>query len=224
MDVPRLTPEMIAEFSPAAVDFIRQLMRVIEAQSLIINQQAAVIARQSATIAEQSATIAEQSAKIAVLEAKVTDLEARLKINSRNSSKPPSSDGPLVKRAPPRPASGNKPGGQPGHPKQSREIIPTERCDEVIACAPRVCRNCSAPLAGTDAEPLRHQVFEMPEIRPRVTEYQLHRLVCRCGCSTSGVLPGGIAGQDGPKLRACVGLLTGSFRLSKTKAARRLGD
>jgi hypothetical protein len=58
MDVPRLTPEMIAEFPPAAVDFIRQLLRVIEAQSLIINQQAAVIARQSATIAEQSATIA----------------------------------------------------------------------------------------------------------------------------------------------------------------------
>ena len=231
MDVPRLTPEMIAEFPPAAVDFIRQLLRVIEAQSLIINQQAAVIARQSATIAEQSATIAEQSAtiaeqsaKIAVLEAKVTDLEARLKINSRNSSKPPSSDGPSVKRSPPRPASENKPGGQPGHPKQSREIIPTERCDEVIACVPTVCRNCSAPLAGTDAEPLRHQVFEMPEIRPRVTEYQLHRLVCRCGCSTSGVLPGGIAGQDGPKLRACVGLLTGSFRLSKTKAARLLGD
>lgn len=196
MEVPELTPAMIAEFPPAAVDFIRQLLKIIEAQAVVINQQSI----------------------------KIAELEARLNLNSRNSSKPPSSDGPSVKRAPPKPKHGNKPGGQPGHPKQSREIIPTERCDEVIACVPSVCRNCSATLSGTDAEPLRHQVFEMPKIKPIVKEYQLHRLQCRCGCTTAGLLPEGVVGQDGPRLRACVALLTGAFRLSKMKSCRLLGD
>jgi transposase len=196
MDVPPLTPEMIAEFPPAAVELIRQLFQVIEARSAIIAQQTA----------------------------KIAELEARLNLNSRNSSKPPSSDGPALKRAPPKPAGDKKPGGQPGHPKKSREIIPTEQCDEVIVCRPSICRNCSAPLSGSDIDPLRHQVFEMPAVKPAVREYQLHRLVCPCGCSTAGVLPEGVAGQDGPRLRACVALLTGAFRLSKRKASRLPGD
>lgn len=118
MEVPRLTPEMIAEFPPAAVDFIRQLLKVIEAQAAVINQQSEIIRQQAETIAQQSAKIAE--------------LEARLNLNSRNSSKPPSSDGPAVKRAPPKSTLSKKPGGQPGHPKHTRELISSSECDSVI--------------------------------------------------------------------------------------------
>ena len=58
-----------------------------------------------------------------------------------------------------------------------------------------------------------------------VTEYRRHRLRCRgCGATTCGDLPAGVAGQDGPRLRAACALLTGAFRLSKAKAARLLGD
>jgi transposase len=53
-------------------------------------------------------------ARIASLEAEVVELKARLTQSSQNSSKPPSSDGPHVKRKPPRPASGRKRGGQVG--------------------------------------------------------------------------------------------------------------
>ena len=48
------------------------------------------------------------------LETRVRDLEARLKLNSTNSSKPPSSDPIGMKRKPPAPPSGKKRGGQPG--------------------------------------------------------------------------------------------------------------
>jgi transposase len=162
-------------------------------------------------------------ARVAQLEGRVADLEAKLSRNSTNSSRPPSSDPPSVKRAPPRPKSGKKPGGQPGHPKHERALVGTP--DVVRECKPAACRRCARPLAGADPEPLRHQVTELPPVRPVVTEYRRHRLRCsRCGVTTCGELPAGVSGQDGPRLRAACALLTGAFRLSKAKAARLLGD
>jgi transposase len=162
-------------------------------------------------------------ARVAQLEARVADLEAKLNQNSTNSSKPPSADPPGVKRAPPKPKSGKKAGGQPGHPKHER--APVDRPDHVRECKPTACRRCARPLAGDDPEPLRHQVTELPPVTPVVTEYRRHRLKCsKCGVTTCGELPAGVAGQDGPRLRAACALLTGAFRLSKTKAARLLTD
>jgi transposase len=162
-------------------------------------------------------------AENAALKARVADLEARLNQNSTNSSQPPSSDPPAVKRAPPKPRSGRKPGGQPGHPKHERAVV--ENPDQVRECKPAHCRRCARPLAGDDPDPLRHQVTELPDVRPVVTEYRRHRLRCPgCGVTTCGELPAGVAGQDGPRLRAACALLTGGFRLSKAKAARLLGD
>ena len=62
-----------------------------------------------------------------------------------------------------------------------------------------------------DPEPLRHQVWELPEIKPQVTEYQRHRLVCPCcGETTCAELPAGVpVGQAGPRLVAFVGLADG---------------
>ena len=46
----------------------------------------------------------------------------------------------------------------------------------VIPCIPDHCRRCGDVLEGTDAEPIRHQVWDLPPIKPIVTEYQQHRL------------------------------------------------
>ena len=67
-------------------------------------------------------------------------------------------------------------------------MIPTEDCAEVVPCVPEECRGCGAALSGTDPEPSRHQVCELPEITPIVTEYQCHPLVCDCGRSACGVV------------------------------------
>jgi len=74
--------------------------------------------------------------------------------------------------------------GQPGHPGSGPELLPIERVDEVVEHHPEACRRCGTLLQGEDLEPLRHQVIEIPPIKPVVIEHRLHRLICPC-CSTS---------------------------------------
>jgi len=163
----------------------------------------------------------EMAETIARLERRVAELEARLNKTPRNSSLPPSTEHPHAKPAPKKPKSGNKPGGQPGHPKYERALIPVEQCTRVVPLHPSTCRRCGEPLAGSDPEPLRHQVWEIPEIKPLVTEYQLHRLTCPgCSISTCGQLPPGVPqSQAGPRLVALVALLMGCFKQSKRRVA-----
>jgi len=155
------------------------------------------------------------------LEAEVAELKARLDKNSTNSSLPPSATHPHAKPIVPRPKSKRRRGGQPGHDKHERALIRVEDCQAVIPCVPTECRRCGRALHGTDPEPLRHQVWELPEIQATVTEYQQHRLICACGCSTCGELPVGVpSGQAGPRLIAFSGLLMACFRQSKRRAAQ----
>jgi transposase len=164
------------------------------------------------------------TARVAKLEAEVAELKARLNKDSTNSSLPPSSTHPHAKPAPPKPKSKRRRGGQHGHPKAERALIPSDDCQAVVPCIPDQCRKCGRPLVGTDAQPLRHQVWELPDVQPVVTEYQQHRLVCDCGCSTCGPLPEGVpSGQAGPRLTAFAGLLMACFRQSKRRAAQFLG-
>ena len=155
--------------------------------------------------------------RIAALEAEL----AAIKKTPRNSSLPPSTEHPHAKPAPRKEKSGKKPGGQPGHAKHERALIPTADCDDVVPLKPAACRRCGAKLMGHDPQPLRHQVWEIPEIQPLITEYQRHRLSCPCcGASTCGELPAGVPhGQAGPRLVALVALLMGCFKQSKRRVA-----
>src|SRR5258708_21083058 len=94
--------------------------------------------------------------RIAGLENRLNDLENRLKLNSTNSSKPPSSDPIGLKRKPPAPPSGKKRGGQPGHHKTHRALVPPEKIRETTHCKPTACRRCGHELSGDDPEPLIH--------------------------------------------------------------------
>jgi transposase len=161
--------------------------------------------------------------RITALEARVRDLEHRLGQNSTNSSKPPSTDGPHVKRRPPKPPSGRPRGGQEGHPRRQRPLLPPT---DIRLCKPGACRRCGRALHGDDFHPLRYQVLELPEIKPLVIEYHLHRLACPCcGITTCAPLPEGAArGGQGPRLQALLALLTGAYRLSKRQAEQLLED
>lgn len=147
---------------------------------------------------------------------------AEAKKTPDNSSIPPSTEHPHAKKPKPsRSKSKRKRGGQKGHKRHTRTLIPTEQCSDVIALHPDNCRRCGEALDGDDPEPLRHQVWELPKIEPVVTEYQQHRRqCCRCGESTCAPLPAGVpAGQSGPRLVAFTGLLMGHFRQSRRRAA-----
>src|SRR3954454_15546243 len=150
-------------------------------------------------------------------ERRVAALQEQGRRNSTNSSRPPSSDPPSVKRRPPSPPSGKKRGGQPGHSRHARPLVPPEQLRQVIQCKPPECRWCGDPLSGDDPEPLRHQVAEVPPVRPVVDEYRLHRLRCpRCRTTTCAKLPPGVpTGAFGPRLRAVLSVLAGAYRLGK---------
>jgi transposase len=162
-------------------------------------------------------------AELTDLRQQVADLNARLGQNSQNSSRPPSSDAPNVKRPPPREPSGRRRGAQPGHASHHRSLLPP---DQEVPRKPTACRRCGEILIGSDPQPLLHQVLELPPIKPLVTEYQLHRLVCpRCGTSTCGTLPDGVpTGQQGPRLQGVLAVLTGAYRLSKDQTTTLCDD
>jgi transposase len=163
----------------------------------------------------------EAQAIIRLLLAKIAEIEARLNKTPRNSSLPPSTEHPHAKPAPQKEKSGKKSGGQPGHAKSERALIPVEQCTNVVPLIPKACRRCGQRLAGSDPAPLRHQVWEIPEIKPLVTEYQRHRLTCPgCSTSTCGELPAGVPeSQAGPRLVALTALLMGCFKQSKRRVA-----
>jgi len=167
------------------------------------------------------AIIAYYENRIDALETKLTKLEARLGKTPENSSLPPSSQHPHAKPKPRRKPSGRKRGGQKGHPKHERTLVPPEDVTETITLKPPHCRRCGKAISGDDPQPRRHQVFELPEIKPVVTEYQQHRLTCPCcHTSTTAPLPDGVpAGQSGPRLIAFTALLMAYFRQSKRRTA-----
>lgn len=161
-------------------------------------------------------------AKIGELEAELRELRGQVKGKTpQNSSLPPSTQHPHAKPERKKRKSKKKQGGQPGHPKHERPLIPTDQCDDVQPLKPSECRRCSEKLAGNDPEPLRHQVWELPEIKAHVTEYQLHRLACPCcGETTCAQLPPGVPqGQSGPRLMAFTALLMAYYRQSKRRTA-----
>jgi len=109
--------------------------------------------------------------ELARLTARVVELEAKLGKNPTNSSKPPSSVHPHAKPVSPRKKGRKYRGDQPGHIKVERAGIPVEQCTAMVPVKPESCRRCGEPLAGSDLQSLRHQVWEVPEIKPLVTEY-----------------------------------------------------
>ena len=156
-----------------------------------------IIARQppeaQAIIRALLAQIARMQSRIAKLEAEVEELRRQVKgATPQNSSLPPSAQHPHAKPKPRVRKGKKRRGGQPGHTKHERALIPTEECNQVVSLKPTACRRCGSKLSGSDVDPLRHQVWELPEIKPHVTEYQRHRLDCQCGATTCAALPPGV--------------------------------
>lgn len=101
--------------------------------------------------------------EIAALKAKISELEPRLNKTPQNSSLPPSSQHPHAKPPARKAKSKRRRGGQPGHAKHERPLLPTDQCNDVQRLKPTECRRCRKTLTGCDVAPLRHQVWELPE-------------------------------------------------------------
>jgi transposase len=159
-----------------------------------------------AELAAREMEIAALQETVAALLAKVSALEERLGRNPRNSSMPPSAEGltkpPIQSRAERR-AQARRRGKQPG--AEGTHLAQVASPDKRVVHRPTACTSCGADLALADvvATEIR-QVFDLPKIAAFVTEHQLLKVRCSCGCETKATPPKEATAPAayGPGLRA----------------------
>jgi transposase len=177
-----------------------------------------------------SARLDDQHEMIDSLTARLNELEDRLAKNSRNSSKPPSSDGSVTKPEPKslRGRSGKKPGGQKGHPGTTLSLV--ENPDHVLMHSPEECEGCGRSLAeeviASDWE--RRQVVDVPPLALEVTEHRARRKKCSgCGRSTTAPFPEEASARGvsyGPRIEALSVYLMEYQLLPYERASELLSD
>jgi transposase len=157
---------------------------------------------------------------------RIAELEARLGTTSKNSGKPPSSDG-LAKPAPKslRRKSGRGPGRPKGQPGTTLRQV--EDPDHEVTHEPSTCCGCGAGLDDAELAGVeRRQVFDLPPLQLEVTEHRLVARRCGCGKVTKAPAPAGVEApvQYGPRLAGMgVYLLHGQF-LSTSRTVQALAD
>src|SRR3954469_24801057 len=190
---------------------------------------APAMASSDAVIQALQAENAQLRADNAVLTARLAELERRLGLNSRNSGKPPSSDG--LKKSPRvsslREPTGRKSGGQIGHP--GKTLCRTETPAATIDNYPAPCAACGEPLtAATAIDHVARQVFDLPEPKPLiVTEHRAHGCRCpACGTKTRAAFPDGVTApvQYGQRIAAFVLYLLHYQLLPEKRLAMLMAD
>ena len=166
-----------------------------------------------------------QAKQMGALQAQIADLQSRRNKNSRNSSKPPSSDG-LNKPAPKslRIAGQNPTGGQNGHPGST--LCQVAQPDKiVIHDVPDQCQSCHCELPFAYVSETR-QVFDLPAVKYEVTEHQAMQSICSCGHVHTGKFPGGVnaAVQYGPRAQAAMVHLNQNHAVSVQRTAALMKD
>ena len=161
------------------------------------------------------------------LKERIANLEAQLNQNSKNSHKPPGSDGfkkPKRTRSL-RKKSNRKAGGQPGH--KGSKLHRSEDIDEFVFHPLDQCKCCGKGLK--DVEVLGHvkrQVFDLPELRLQVIEHQAELKMCSCGAVSQGQFPSDVRGevQYGPRVRGLASYLQNYQLLPYQRSAELLRD
>jgi transposase len=159
-------------------------------------------------------------------EQQVKHLEDQLTRNSRNSSKPPSSDG-FKKPAPKslREKSARPSGGQPGHTGQTLAMV--ENPDRIEPHPVERCEWCARSLAHRPSEGIeKRQVHDLPHIRLIVTEHQAEMKRCSCGHLNKAAFPEGVNApvQYGPGVKAAAVYLKNYQFLPYERTCELLGD
>lgn len=138
---------------------------------------------------------------------RIQKLEDRLAKNSRNSGKPPSSDGYAQEAAHPkslRKRSRRKSGGQRGHLGETLKAV--EKPDWIEVHRVHACQHCGQSLQRRKAMGYeKRQVYDLPKVQMQVTEHRAEIKTCsRCGKESHATFPQEVshAVQYGPEIKA----------------------
>src|SRR5712664_1162324 len=176
-------------------------------------------------VADQMTALAQQLAKQGEV---LQELQARLAKSSRNSSKPPSSDGyGKVKRTERLRKSGDKPnGGQPGHDGQT--LLAVEHPERTLTHAVPSCAHCQAALQGIEVVGYEErQVFDIPAIWIKVTAHRAEIKVCpACGRANKGAFPAAVtqAVQYGPAVHTWASYFTNQHHIPVERTTEIFAD
>lgn len=165
------------------------------------------------------------TAQVAALTARVGELEGRLAQNSRNSSKPPSTDGMCKPKPKSERQSGQHPsGGQKGHSGHNLKSVAQPDHIETHR-PPSHCNACHRPLEGGEVVEAR-QVFDIPPLRFEVTEHRVTEIRCTCGKICRGEFPEGVTAtvQYGSRIKAAVVHLTHHHMMPVARTGELMGD
>lgn len=140
---------------------------------------------------------------------RIKALEGLLSKNSKNSSKPPSSDG-FRKPKSLRKTGERKTGGQHGH--KGTTLNQVGNPDVIVTHKVELCETCLTSLVDVPSLDFeRRQEFDLPKIEPLVTEHLAEIKMCpHCGCQTKGKFPESITQpvQYGPRVKATASYLS----------------
>ena len=162
------------------------------------------------------------------LEERIKELEARLNMNSSNSSKPPSTDNKLTKEKNKnkKPNSNKKRGAQNGHKGKHLKMMTTPDTTEMLH--PTTCSCCNASLKECDSVKFeKRQLFDLPDVKMQVTEYQAHTVECReCHTLNKAEFPNNVNAttQYGDNLKSFISYLNAYQMLPYERIAEIIED
>jgi transposase len=193
----------------------RSQLEALDKETLI-----SIILKLQQQVQELQKTIAAQAAEI-------QQLRDQLAKNSRNSGKPPSSDGlkkPRTRNL--RKKTGRRSGGQKGHKGQTLEMV--EQPHHVQTHQAVRCPDCATDLRSVEPCAVeRRQVFDVPPVHVEVTEHQAEIKVCpNCGKQVKGNFPPDVTQpvQYGPRIKAQVSYLNNYQLIPWARTCELLGD
>ena len=174
-----------------------------EQKAVLLSMSSVVLVHQLCEVFEQNEQLIKKNEE---LSKRIKKLEGQLAKNSRNSSKPPSSDG--LKKPKPKPKSlrkktGRKPGGQKGH--QGKTLSMVEKPNYTITYTVDQCQCCKCSLKAQAPERLeRRQVFDIPVPKLEVTEHLAEVKTCDCGHLNRAAFPEKVTApvQYGPRVKS----------------------
>ena len=163
--------------------------------------------------------------KVEELSFEIKSLKDRAKQDSSNSSLPPSKE--LYKTLGKKKKSDKKRGGQVGHKGSFRPFVDESQVTKIVRCMPQSICECGGEIKLRNRKkPSRHEVFELPEIKPIITEYQQFRGVCTCCKQRSQAsLPAGVPSNIlGPRAMAFVAQSSALYNLTRSQIRMMLKD